>query len=174
ALFVTDLTKFGAKSRAGDWQQGGTGIPPYRVCGVWKAAVRTVDSTKTPAVVVTPDQDPPKNDWNVDGGDPVLAGLTNQGYGAELIWDASKLNLIPGHSYRLYFMVHDGDQNKSGGDVGQGCTTIRVPTTGCCSASITPVVPQCVENSSPVTLTGNPAGGTFSGTGVTGNQFNPA
>src|SRR6185369_2788000 len=113
-------------------------------------------------------------DWNVDGGDPVLAGLTNQGYGAELIWDASKLNLIPGHSYRLYFMVHDGDQNKSGGDVGQGCTTIRVPTTGFCSASITPVVPQCVENSSPVTLTGNPAGGTFSGTGVTGNQFNPA
>src|SRR4029079_11854627 len=70
ALFVTDLTKFGAKSRAGDWQEGGTGIPPYRVCGVWKAAVRTVDSTKTPAVVVTPDQDPPKNDWNVDGGDP--------------------------------------------------------------------------------------------------------
>jgi hypothetical protein len=45
----------------------------------------------------------------------------NQGYGAEVRWDLTQLGLIPGHSYRVYFMVHDGDQNKSGGDVGNAC-----------------------------------------------------
>jgi hypothetical protein len=45
----------------------------------------------------------------------------NEGYGAEIRWDISSLNLIPGHSYRVYFMVHDGDQNKTGGDSGQAC-----------------------------------------------------
>jgi len=47
--------------------------------------------------------------------------LVNQGYGAEVRWDLSTLNLVPGHQYRLYFMVHDGDQNKTGGDVGHDC-----------------------------------------------------
>ena len=31
-----------------------------------------------------------------------------------------------GHTYRAQFMVHDGDQNKTGGDVGQGCVLIRM------------------------------------------------
>ena len=48
SLFITDLTVNGPTSRAGDWQQGGIGIPPHRVCGMWKAAVRTVDKTKNP------------------------------------------------------------------------------------------------------------------------------
>jgi hypothetical protein len=50
ALFITDLTVNGADSRIGDWQQGGTGVAPHRVCGTWKAAVRTVDKTRTPNV----------------------------------------------------------------------------------------------------------------------------
>jgi len=33
------------------------------------------------------------------------------------------LGFIQGHTYRLYFMVHDGDQNKTGGDAGQACVT---------------------------------------------------
>jgi len=136
ALFLTDLTLNGASSRAGDWQQGGTGISPTRVCGTWKGAVRTVDYTKNPVqVTVTPDADPAKNDWNIDGGDTPPGGfgsLVNEGYGAECKWSVSQLGLIPGHTYRLYFMVHDGDQNKVGGDVGHGCTTIHVsePVTG--------------------------------------------
>ena len=48
--------------------------------------------------------------------------MVNQGYGAECVWSVAQLGLIPGHSYRLYFMIHDGDQNKVGGDAGQGCT----------------------------------------------------
>ena len=134
ALFVTDLTVHGPTSRAGDWQQGGTGVSPNRVCGVWKAAVRTVDRTHNPAVVaVTPDQDPAKNNWNIAGGDTPpggFASLTNQGYGAECIWNVNDLGLIAGHTYRLQFMVHDGDQNKAGGDVGEGCTSAYVSVSG--------------------------------------------
>jgi hypothetical protein len=41
------------------------------------------------------------------------------------VWNISS---IPGydasHSYRAQFMVHDGDQNKTGGDVGQACVNI--------------------------------------------------
>ena len=61
------------------------------------------------------------------GSDPVPAGLVNEGYGAEARWDISMLGLLSGHTYRLYFIVHDGDQNKAGGDCGQGCSTIYIP-----------------------------------------------
>jgi hypothetical protein len=123
ALFLTDLTTNPGNPYAGDWQYGGTAIAPSAVFGTWKAAVRTVDKTKNPnTVTVTPDGDPAKNNYNLGpGSDPVPAGLVNQGYGAEVRWDLSTLNLTPGHQYRLYFMVHDGDQNKTGGDVGQDC-----------------------------------------------------
>src|SRR6185436_7168483 len=95
SLFVTDITG-DPSSLAGDWQFGGTAIPPHAVFGTWKAAVRTVDKTKNPAVVeVLPDVDPAKNNWNLDGGDPVPPGLKNEGYGAEARWDASLLGLIP-------------------------------------------------------------------------------
>jgi len=56
---------------------------------------------------------------------------TNQGYGAECRWDMTNpaLGLIPGHQYRIYFMVHDGDQNKAGGDAGQACVYFTMPGT---------------------------------------------
>jgi hypothetical protein len=119
ALFVTDITD-DPDSRSGDWQQGGTPYNPNAVFGTWKAAVRTVDTTVTPNdVSVTPDADPAKNDWDLGGGDPVPPSLTvNQGYGAEVRWD---LVLIPGRSYRIQVIVHDGDQNKVGGDSGEAC-----------------------------------------------------
>jgi len=43
-----------------------------------------------------------------------------------------QLGLIPGHTYRLQFMVHDGDQNKSGGDVGESCANGHIPATVPC------------------------------------------
>jgi hypothetical protein len=122
SLYVTDITG-NAASLAGDWQFGGTPIPPHAVFGTWKAAVRTVDKTRN-KVTVTPDADPAKNNWNLDGGDPAPPGLVNEGYGTEVRWDIAQLGLLPGHHYRLYFMVHDGDQNKTGGDTGHGCATL--------------------------------------------------
>ena len=126
ALFITDVTS-NLTSLAGDWQYGGTAIPPHAVFGAWKGAVRTVDKTRNPALVtVTPDADPAKNSWTLPGGDAVPAGLENEGYGAEVRWETEQLGLLPGHTYRLYFMVHDGDQNKQGGDAGHGCATLTM------------------------------------------------
>jgi hypothetical protein len=134
AMFITDVTA-NPNPLGGDWQFGGTGIPPDAVFGTWKAAVRTIDKTKN-TVTVTPDNDPAKNNWNIGTGlgppndsDPVPPGLVNEGYGAECRWDLTKINFIAGHQYRLYFMVHDGDQNKTGGDAGQGCVYFTMPGT---------------------------------------------
>jgi hypothetical protein len=128
ALFVTDISA-DPTSRAGDWQQGGRPAAPSAIFGTWKAAVRTVDKTKTPATTtITPDADPAKNNWTLPGGDPVPAGLSNEGYGAEVRWDVS---LVPGHSYRLQVLVHDGDQNKAGGDSGEGCVLFCAGGGGC-------------------------------------------
>jgi uncharacterized repeat protein (TIGR01451 family) len=143
ALFITDITN-DPNSMAGDWQYGGTAHAPNAVFGTWKAAVQTIDQTKSPAVVtVTPDADPAKNDYNLGAGsDPVPAGLVNQGYGAEVRWDVSQLGLQAGHTYRMYFMVHDGDQNKSGGDVGHACATLTIGT-GSTGGNPCPVTPPC-------------------------------
>ncbi len=128
-LYLTDLTVNGSSSHAGDWQMGGKGIAPHRVCGTWKAAVRTVDKTRNPAVItVTPDPDPAKNNWNLSGGDTPPSGfaaLKNEGYGAECSWNISELQLETNHTYRAQFIVHDGDQNKVGGDCGEACTTVQ-------------------------------------------------
>jgi hypothetical protein len=115
ALFITDITS-DPRSRAGDWQFGGRPYSPNAIFGTWKAAVRTVDAKG--ASSITPDADPMKNNWNLGGGDPVPAGLANEGFGAEVVWNVA---LTPGRSYRLQAMVHDGDQNKAGGDSGEAC-----------------------------------------------------
>jgi hypothetical protein len=54
-----------------------------------------------------------------------------------------------------------------------GSTTTTIVVNPLPAVSINPIGPLC-SNSAPVTLVGSPAGGTFSGTGVTGNQFDPA
>jgi hypothetical protein len=118
-LFLTDVTA-DANSHTGDWQLGGAPLAPTAIFGTWKAAVRTVNKTVSPnTVTITPDADPAKNNWNLGAGsDPVPAGLANEGYGAEVRWEVA---LSPGHSYRLQVLVHDGDQNKGGGDSGEAC-----------------------------------------------------
>jgi hypothetical protein len=117
-LYITDITS-NPQNRSGDWQQGGRPIAPNDVFGTWKAAVRTVDKTVTPnTVTITPDKDPAKNNWDLGSGDAPPAGLANEGYGAEARWNVP---LVAGHSYRVQVIVHDGDQNKVGGDSGEAC-----------------------------------------------------
>jgi hypothetical protein len=53
--------------------------------------------------------------------------LTNQGYGAGIQWSVGSLGLTAGHYYRVQFMVHDGDQDQTGGDVGQACVNVYAP-----------------------------------------------
>ncbi|HWX08940.1 MAG TPA: pilus assembly protein TadG-related protein [Gaiellaceae bacterium] len=128
ALFMTDITN-APTSTAGDWQFYGTAIPPDAVFGTWKAAVRTVDKTVSPAAISsTPDADPARNNWTLGGGsDAVPTGLSNEGFGAEARWTVAGLGLTPGHAYRMQFMVHDGDQLKVGGDAGEACMTVVLP-----------------------------------------------
>ena len=79
-------------------------------------------------ITITPDPDPMKNMWMLGpGSDPVPQGLTNQGFGAEARWSVP---LMSGHSYRLQAMVHDGDQNKAGGDSGEACVLFCAGGTG--------------------------------------------
>ena len=140
-LYISDIT-VDPNNRMGDWQHNGTPYNPTRISGSWKSAVRMVDKTKTPNVItVIPDADPAtKNNWNMGiGGDIAPLGLLNQGYGAEIVWDVASLNLLAGHTYRLQFIVHDGDQNKAGGDAGQACTILCVPTTPLITKTETPV-----------------------------------
>jgi len=118
SLFITDVSA-DPNSKAGDWQQGGRPISPNAVFGSWKAAVRTVDTTVTPATAtITPDADPAKNNWGLAGGLTPPTGLKNEGFGTEARWNVP---LVPGRSYRLQVIVHDGDQNKVGGDSGEAC-----------------------------------------------------
>jgi len=158
SLFVTDITDPNQTSKAGDWQSGGTPIPPSAVFGSWKSVTKLIDKTKNPpAVTLTTAADPgTKNHWNLGpGSDPVPKHCSvslgtackvnadcggtqtcvqpaDEGYGAEARWGVDDLvgngTLIAGHSYRLEFMVHDGDQNKTGGDVGENCVNIRILT----------------------------------------------
>ena len=124
ALFITDITDI-PTSTAGDWQQAGiTAVPPNAVYGAWKGAVRTVDQTRTPwAISVTPDADPAKNYWTGVPDTPPAGFGTTDGYGTEVVWNLDSLGLVPGRTYRLQVMIHDGDQNKSGGDSGEACVT---------------------------------------------------
>jgi len=129
ALFITDITDL-SNSTAGDWQQGGISpFPPNAVYGTWKGAVRTVDQTQTPAqITVTPDSDPAQNFWSFIPDVPPNGFGSNQGFGAELVWNADSLGLVAGHTYRLQLMLHDGDQNQSGGDAGEGCVQVVTST----------------------------------------------
>jgi len=132
ALFITDITN-NPNNRSGDWQQGSTAaIPPSAVFGSWKGAVAVLDQTQkstSKQVAVTPDADPAKNGWNLGpGSDPPPAGIKGEGWGAEARWNVDSLGLQPGHAYRMEFMVHDGDQHQTGGDSGEACMTVVVPS----------------------------------------------
>jgi len=117
ALFITDITS-DPNATSGDWQWGGSAVNPTYVAGTWKGAVRTVDAS---GASITPDADPAKNGTNYGNGHTPPATLGNdQQYGAEVRWD---LRLEPSRNYRFQVMVHDGDQNKVGGDTGEACIT---------------------------------------------------
>jgi hypothetical protein len=130
AMFITDITAGDVAPYAGDWQCGGAAYNPDSAYGTWKGAVKTINKTVTPnTVTVTPDADPAKNNLNLGCGYTYPSTLKNEGYNTRVVWKIDNLGLLPGHVYRLYFMVHDGDQNKTGGDVGHACTKAFIPPT---------------------------------------------
>jgi hypothetical protein len=127
SLFVTDITS-NPNATSGDWQIGGAPKIPSTVFGSWKYFTESITST---SVTLTGAADPAKNNWTLGAGSDTpkvgFAALKNEGYGAEARWNVSDLGLSSGHAYRLYFMDHDGDQNKTGGDSGQACLHVVIP-----------------------------------------------
>ena len=125
-LYITDIT--GGASTAGDWQHGGTGTTFIDdIFGTWSTAT-LVGTTYT---VNTPNS---QNHWNLGvvgptGPDAPPAGTTtfDEGYGAEVRWNASNLGVVAGHTYRFQILTHDGDQNKDGGDAGEQCVNLTIP-----------------------------------------------
>src|SRR5262249_40418608 len=87
SLVITDITS-DPNNRSGDWQWGGAAYAPTDVFGTWKSFTRTVDyTTSTPTITIDTGVDPAKNNWNLGAGsDAAPAGLTNEGYGAEVRW----------------------------------------------------------------------------------------
>jgi hypothetical protein len=95
----------------------------------------------------------------------------NEGYGAEARWNISSLNLTPGHHYRFYFIVHDGDQNKTGGDVGQDCVFLTMPGTPPPPTTPTPTpTPTATPTATPGQITVGTK--TLSGKNVAVSVFN--
>jgi hypothetical protein len=172
SLFITDITN-NPSNRSGDWQMGGTAISPSAVFGTWKGVVRTVSGG---TMTVTCDADPAKNNWSLGAGSDAPAGtLSNEGYGAEVRWSLADLQsrglIQPGHNYRFYVIVHDGDQNKSGGDCGQASYNYFYPGVGGGStkASISGMVQVLDDGSrvSGVTISLVDATGTVVATSIT-------
>jgi hypothetical protein len=133
-LYITDIT-LDKNSRAGDWEQGSvSGIPASRVCGVWTTGVRRVYTYLGNQVTIAMDPSPAANHWNLGTGDVPPGGFgayPDQGFGAEVSWDLTTLGFLPGHRYRLYTILHDGDQQAaSGGDAGHACTRVVVSQLG--------------------------------------------
>jgi Flp pilus assembly protein TadG len=86
-----------------------------------------------PGITFAEDADPPANCSGGGTGytcngvpDTPTGGWTqNQGWSSELVWYIDSLGLLPGHSYRLQVMLHDGDQHQNGGDTGEGCMVAK-------------------------------------------------
>ena len=124
ALFVTNITSNSA-ARSGDWQQGGSPASFVNdVFGTWVTASMVGGKYQR-------DPLPAKNHWSLGAGSDTptagFAALGDEGYGTEFSWNVSALGLRPGNSYRVQVMTHDGDQNNSGGDVGEVCANLTIP-----------------------------------------------
>jgi hypothetical protein len=133
AAFVTKITPPNQNSRAGDWQQALNDPPPNNklaqkpndLFGTWKHATQGTD--------IGSQNDPPANSSYGPGADTPPAGLSSQKYKTEVRWNLFELKdqngapLTGGNDYRIEFMVHDGDQNKEGGDVGEACVNVHIP-----------------------------------------------
>jgi len=128
AAFVTKITPPNETGRQGDWQQqnnNNNAQKPQDLFGTWKHATQTTD--------IGSQNDPPANNTLGPRADTPPSGLKYEKFRTEVRWDLFSLKdqfgqpITAHNAYRVQFMVHDGDQNKDGGDVGQACVNITIP-----------------------------------------------
>jgi hypothetical protein len=140
-LFITDITA-DPSCTAGDQQKGGKAYYPTAIFGSWKVA------SENGTIGQPAGGDPMSNGWTLGAGaDPIPSAVMSVcgggggggSFGAEIQFAAG---LIPGHSYRLQTILHDGDQTR-GADSGEGCAIF------CASAGVAcqPACAPCSDTS---------------------------
>ncbi len=118
-LYVTKIADGGSANNpaAGDWQAGAlhntTAALPNEVHGAYGGLGNTGKAR-------------PENGTR-DGAMAFPASLSADKYTATVVWHVDDLNLDPNSTYKLQFMVHDGDTGPHGGDVGEGCVVAKTP-----------------------------------------------
>lgn len=117
ALFITDITTNPA-DKSGDWENAGKLYEVSEIFGTWKA-LNQADSKP--------------NGTNVGPGTiPVPSTFSPDEFVSEIRWNLlePQFGLAKGHTYRLEFMLHDGDQSNGGagggGDAGEKCASITL------------------------------------------------
>lgn len=117
-------------------------------------------------IVAAPTVSAGTNQMVCDGSNVTLTA--NNPDGATLSWDNGVSDGVP-------FTPSVGTQVYTVTASLSGCTSddqVSVTVNPLPTVSIDPVNSMCPEDA-PITVTGNPAGGTFSGTGITGTSFDP-
>lgn len=129
-LFLTDITN-DPSDTSGDGQNGGVGIPPSDIYGIWKSLGNYNYGTYAGYAKAGGDPVPNGNNYMtaISNVNYTYRSPSIQPYTTELVWDASTLTvngqpLQPGHSYRAQFSIHDGDTDAVGNGRGVGCVTI--------------------------------------------------
>ena len=108
AIFITDITN-SPDNKSGDWEYGGLPKGPTEIFGTWQPLGVQLDKSK-------------QNGRNLGPGSVAPPASVVAQFVSEIRWDLSKFNLVSGHTYRLEFMVHDGDRE---GDSGEKCAIIN-------------------------------------------------
>lgn len=124
ALFLSDRTT-DPTSKSGDWQNNGTAQKPNFVAGSWKSN-GGADTTPANALNLGPHADAYTRNISTAQG--------NAAFASELRWDVSQLDVdsstsgtqrpLPGHTYRVQMIMHDGDHDA---DTGEACQDITIP-----------------------------------------------
>ena len=166
-IYLTDITN-DPGANGGDYEQGGTaanaGPPPVAdaLYGSWSPTAKT-NPVNENHWDLGPKADPPPA---IDAfGLPTTS--FDQGYSSEVVWNVAGLTawdpaagvgtggfvaLQRGHTYRVQSIAHDTDQDQTtgGGDVGEVCTTFRIPSANSPSVSVA----KTADHSTPVNAGG--------------------
>ena len=121
ALFLTDITT-NPNDKSGDAENGGIPHKPTEIWGKWISAGSDPTNIE-PNNSILPSGAPKFPEvGNIKYADGARRGR-EEANGAAIMWSVQNLGLTPGHTYRAEFIIHDGDRE---GDIGQGCTTIKL------------------------------------------------
>jgi uncharacterized repeat protein (TIGR01451 family) len=166
-IYLTDTTN-NPGANGGDYEQGRTasnaGPPPVAdaLYGSWSPTVKMKPVNENHWDLGPKADPPPATDAF---GAPTTS--FDQGYSSEVVWNLAGLTawdpaaeggrsgyaaLQPGHTYRVQSIAHDTDQDQTtgGGDVGEVCTTFRIPSANSPTVSVI----QRADHSAPVNAGG--------------------